>query len=54
VGLERHARYPKAMCGAPAVRAQVERTPEATALVFGDQALSYAELNAGPTAWRTA
>ncbi|WP_338910436.1 non-ribosomal peptide synthase/polyketide synthase [Mycetohabitans rhizoxinica] len=38
--------YPAHRCIHQLFEAQVERTPEATALVYEDQALSYAELNA--------
>ncbi|WP_338876064.1 non-ribosomal peptide synthase/polyketide synthase [Mycetohabitans endofungorum] len=38
--------YPKHRCVHQLFEAQVERTPEATALVYEEQALSYAQLNA--------
>ncbi len=38
--------YPKHQCVHQLFEKQVERTPEATALVYEDQVLSYAELNA--------
>ncbi|SIT65550.1 amino acid adenylation domain-containing protein [Burkholderia sp. b14] len=38
--------YPKHRCVHQLFEAQVERTPETTALVFEDQTLSYAQLNA--------
>ncbi|MEE4185301.1 MAG: MupA/Atu3671 family FMN-dependent luciferase-like monooxygenase [Gammaproteobacteria bacterium] len=37
--------YPETMCIHQAIEAQAEKTPDATALVFRDQAISYAELN---------
>ncbi len=40
------AEYPKDLCLHQLVEAQAERTPEAVALVFEEQSLSYAELNA--------
>ena len=40
------ADYPKDQCVHQLVEAQAERTPEAIALVFEEQSLSYAELNA--------
>jgi non-ribosomal peptide synthetase component F len=38
--------YPKGQCLHQWIEAQVEKTPEATAVRFEDQSLSYAELNA--------
>ncbi|MCG1019989.1 AMP-binding protein, partial [Mycetohabitans sp. B4] len=38
--------YPSHLCIHQLFEAQVERTPEATALVFEDQTFSYAQLNA--------
>jgi amino acid adenylation domain-containing protein len=38
--------YPKASCLHQLFEAQVTRTPEATAAIFGDQVLTYGELNA--------
>ena len=40
------ADYPTRHCLQHLLQAQVERTPQATALVFGEQSLSYAQLNA--------
>ncbi|MGQ0593714.1 MAG: amino acid adenylation domain-containing protein [Gammaproteobacteria bacterium] len=40
------AEYPKDKCIHQLFEAQVERTPEAVAVVYEDQALTYAELNA--------
>ncbi|WXK35240.1 amino acid adenylation domain-containing protein (plasmid) [Mycetohabitans rhizoxinica] len=38
--------YPAHLCVHPLFEAQVERTPQATALIYEDQTLSYTELNA--------
>ena len=38
--------YPVHVCLHPLIEAQVLRTPQATALVFGNQSLTYAQLNA--------
>ncbi|HMJ89477.1 MAG TPA: amino acid adenylation domain-containing protein, partial [Candidatus Acidoferrum sp.] len=40
------AEYPDSLCVHQLVEAQVERTPDATALLFGNRALSYREMNA--------
>ncbi len=40
-----HAEYPKNLCIHQLFEAQVLRTPEATALIFGEQHLTYRELN---------
>ncbi|MEP6743434.1 MAG: amino acid adenylation domain-containing protein, partial [bacterium] len=38
--------FPKALCLNQLFEQQVERTPDATAIVFGDELISYCELNA--------
>src|SRR5437763_15840869 len=40
-----HAEYPEDMCIHELFEAQVKRTPEATAVVFGIERVSYDELN---------
>ena len=40
-----HAEYPEDMCIHELFEAQVKRTPEATAVVFGSERVSYDELN---------
>jgi amino acid adenylation domain-containing protein len=42
---DRQADYPREQCIHQLLEAQVERTPEAVAVVFGEQQLSYRELN---------
>jgi non-ribosomal peptide synthetase component F len=46
-------KYGKGLTWVQLLEGQVERTPEAVALVCGEQRLSYRELNGGPIKWRT-
>ena len=43
---ETRVNYPKELCLATLLEAQVERTPDATAVVYEEQRMSYRELNA--------
>ena len=53
VRVERHrGEYPADKCVHELFEEQVEKTPEAVAVVFEDEQLSYGELNRGPTSWR--
>ena len=53
VRLERHrGRLSPRPCVHELFEAQAARTPEADAVVFDGEPLTYAELNAGPTSWR--
>ncbi|HKV95700.1 MAG TPA: amino acid adenylation domain-containing protein [Candidatus Angelobacter sp.] len=45
------AEYPKGVCIHELFEAQVKRTPEATAVVFGDERISYGELNRRANRW---
>ena len=45
------AAYPKDVCIHELFEAQVKRTPEATAVVFGDEKISYGELNRRANRW---
>jgi microcystin synthetase protein McyA len=45
------AEYPKDVCIHELFEAQVKRTPEATAVVFGDERVSYGELNRLANRW---
>ncbi|HET9285869.1 MAG TPA: AMP-binding protein, partial [Candidatus Angelobacter sp.] len=45
------AEYPKNVCIHELFEAQVKRTPEATAVVFGDERISYSELNRRANRW---
>ena len=45
------AEYPKDVCIHELFEAQVNRTPEATAVVFGDERVSYGELNRRANRW---
>ncbi len=44
--------YPETLCIHQWFEQQVMKTPQATALVYENQILSYAELNTGLTGWR--
>jgi len=46
-----HSDYPRGKCVHELFEARAEQTPEAQAVVFGNQTMTYRELNARPISW---